>query len=196
MASHVCLSMWSQQRGEPPRCSRAWRGVLCLGFVSTDGEGMVSEDISCSRIPFVQTRKKASCLGKQCGQFRCSRVGAMLHVVKYKFIKIHIHQKPLSSKTTFIKNHFHQKTTFIKKPVSSKTSFIKNHFHQKPFSSEKNETQGWDSQYSPCLCEGVAGRRPATPSHKHGLCPPFGFQQAFMWSIAGLRPVMLHMKVS
>ena len=37
-------------------------------------------------------------------------------------------------------------------------------------------------QYSPCLCEGVAGRRPATPAHKHGLCPPFGFQQAFMWS--------------
>ena len=49
MASHVCLSVWSQPRGEPPRCSRAWRGVLCLGFVSTDGEGMVSEDISCSR---------------------------------------------------------------------------------------------------------------------------------------------------
>ena len=24
-------------------------------------------------------------------------------------------------------------------------------------------------------------------SHKHGLCPPFGFQQAFMWSIAGRR---------
>ena len=30
-----------------------------------------------------------------------------------------------------------------------------------------------DNQYSPCFCEGVAGRRPATPSHKHGLCPPF-----------------------
>ena len=78
MASHVCLSVWSQPRGEPPRCSRAWRGVLCLGFVSTDGEGMVSEDISCSRIRFVQTRKKASCL-EQCGQFWCPRVGAMLH---------------------------------------------------------------------------------------------------------------------
>ena len=44
------------------------------------------------------------------------------------FIKIHIHQKPLSSK-----NHFHQKTTFIKnqfhqRPLSSKTIFIRNHF--------------------------------------------------------------------
>ena len=32
-------------------------------------------------------------------------------------------------------------------------------------------------QYSPCSCEGVAGRRPATPSHEHGLCPPLGSQQ-------------------
>ena len=52
-----------------------------------------------------------------------------------------------------------------------------------------------NNQHSPCLCEGVAGRRPATPSHKHGLCPPFEVQQAFMWSIAGRRPAMLHMKV-
>ena len=28
-------------------------------------------------------------------------------------------------------------------------------------------------QYSPCLCETVAGRRPATPSHKYSLCPLF-----------------------
>ena len=128
------------------------------------------------------------------------------HSSKSTFIKNRFHQK-----TTFIKNHFHQKTNYIKKPLSSKTSFIKDHFHQrplsskttfhqKPFSSEtifirKNETKGWDSQYSPCLCEGVAGRRPATPSHKHGLCPLFGFQQAFMWNIAGRRPAMLHMKV-
>ena len=44
---------------------------------------------------------------------------------------------------------------------------------------------GWGNQYSPCLCESVAGLRPATPSQKHGLCSPFGFQQVFMWSIAG-----------
>ena len=85
------------------------------------------------------------------------------------------HQNPLSAKTTFSKNHFHQKllsskTNFIKKPLSSK-----NQFHQKPVSSKssfirKNETKGWT---------------------KHGLCPPFGFQQAFMWSIAGRRPAML-----
>ena len=31
----------------------------------------------------------------------------------------------------------------------------------------------WHNQYSPCFSEGVAGRRPATPSHKHGLCPAF-----------------------
>ena len=29
-------------------------------------------------------------------------------------------------------------------------------------------------QYRPCLGEGVAGLRPAMPSHKHGLCPPAG----------------------
>ena len=109
--------------------------------------------------------------------------------VKYKFIKTTFIKKKM-----FIKIHIHQK------PLSSKTKFIRNHFHQKPFSSEtifirKNETKGWDSQYSPCLCEGVAGRRPATPSHKHGLCPPFGFQHTFMWSIAGRRPAMLIMKV-
>ena len=52
--------------------------------------------------------------------------------------------------------------------------------------SPANKTTGWwQKQYCPCLCEGVASRRPATPSHKHGLCPPFGFQQAFMRSIAG-----------
>ena len=136
--------------------------------------------------------------------------GVKYKFIKTTFIKIKNHQKPHSSKTTFIKNHFHQKplssknhfhqkTTFIKnqfhqRPLSSKTNFIRNHFHQKPFSSGKMKRKGGDSQYSPCLCESVAGRRP-TPLHKHGLCPPFGFQQAFMWSIAGQRPAMLHMKV-
>ena len=36
--------------------------------------------------------------------------------------------------------------------------------------------RGGQKQKSPCLCGGVAGRRPATPSHKHRLCPPLGFQ--------------------
>ena len=51
--------------------------------------------------------------------------------VKNKFIKIHFHQKPLSSKnqfhqkTNFIKNHFHQK------PFPSKTTFIGDHHHKR-----------------------------------------------------------------
>ena len=28
---------------------------------------------------------------------------------------------------------------------------------------------------------------PVTPSQKHGLCPPLGLQQAFMWNIAGVQ---------
>ena len=44
----------------------------------------------------------------------------------------------ISSKTTFIKNHFHQKPLSSKplssEPLGSKTTFIKNHFHQKPLS--------------------------------------------------------------
>ena len=31
----------------------------------------------------------------------------------------------------------------------------------------------WHNQCSPCLCESVTGRRPATSSHKHGICPAF-----------------------
>ena len=116
--------------------------------------------------------------------------------------KCHFHQKTLSSKTTFIKNHFHQN------PISSKTNFIRDHFHQKPFSSNTNFIKNQfhqstscqrdpppeQKQYSPCLCESVAGRRPATPSHKHGLCPPLGSQLAFLLNIAGRRPAMFSRK--
>ena len=49
-----------------------------------------------------------------------------------------------------------------------------------------------DNQYSPCFCEGVAGRRPTTPSHKHGLCPPFVSTGLHVEH----RRAMLHMKVS
>ena len=75
----------------------------------------------------------------------CLCVLQMFGAVRYSFIKIGMKlspsSKPLSSKTTFIKNHFHQKplsskTTFIKNHFHQKTTFIKNHFHQKPFSSE------------------------------------------------------------
>ena len=132
---------------------------------------------------------------------------------KTTFIKNHFHQKPFSSETIFIRNHFYQKplsskTIFIKKTFSSKNIFIKNHFHQKPFSSEtisiKNHFHQSTScqrdppleqkQHSPCLCESVVGRRPATPSHQHGLCPPLGSQLAFLLNIAGRRPAMFSRK--
>ena len=47
---------------------------------------------------------------------------------------------------------------------------------------------------SPCLCEGVAGQGPETPSHEHGSCPPLGFQPAFQPNIAGRRPAMFGWK--
>ena len=93
---------------------------------------------------------------------------------KIFFIKIHFHQKPLSSKTNFIKKplsskcHFHQ-NHFHQKPISSKTNFIRDHFHQKPFSSEHFLSEGPTTraiQHSPCLCESIAGRRPAMFSRK------------------------------
>ena len=37
---------------------------------------------------------------------------------------------------------------------------------------------GGQKQFCPCLCEGVAGFRPATPSHEHGSCPLWGFKPA------------------
>ena len=108
------------------------------------------------------------------------------------FIKNHFHQKPFSSETTFIRDHFHQK------PFSSKTIFIKNQFHQRPLSSKTNSCQRDPSpeqkQSCPCLYESVAGRRPATPSHKHGLCPPLGSQLAFLLNIAARRPAMFSRK--
>ena len=42
--------------------------------------------------------------------------------------------------------------------------------------TRKRKKTVWVGQ-SVCVCEGVAGRRPATFSQKHGLCPPFGFRQ-------------------
>ena len=89
---------------------------------------------------------------------------------------LQVHPKPLSPQYHFhplsSHDHFHPKTSFIPK-----------HFHPKPISSQNdfdvrtaNKTTGWlQKQYCPCLCEGVAGRRPATPSHKHSLLmPTFG----------------------
>ena len=108
--------------------------------------------------------------------------------VKYKFIKNHFHQKPISSKT-----HFHQKTTFIKKqfhqrPLSSKTTSIKNQLHQRPFSSETTSCQR-----DPGLGGGGGARgrpRPPPPppppaeQKQHGSCSPLGSQPAFLLNIA------------
>ena len=79
----------------------------------------------------------------------------------------HFHQKPISSKTTLIRNIF------------IKTTLIRNHFHHKSHRRGTGQnTLGCQKQKSPCFCESVAGFRPATLSQKHGLCPLFGFQQA------------------
>ena len=42
--------------------------------------------------------------------------------------------------------------------------------------------------------ESVAGRRPATPSHKHGSCPSLGFQPPFLLNIACRWPAMFSRK--
>ena len=108
---------------------------------------------------------------------------------KSTFIKNHFHQKPLSSKTNFIKK------PLIKMPLSSKTTFIKNHFHQKPFSSKTNFIKNQFHQ-KPISSEHFLSEGPttATPSHKHGLCPPLGSQLAFLLNIAGRRPAMFSRK--
>ena len=72
---------------------------------------------------------------------------------------------------TFIEKRFHPLT------LSSRHDFIQfRHFHPNAVSSNEHSSNNcfipkihmWDNQYSPCLCENVAGRRPATFSHKHG----------------------------
>ena len=89
-------------------------------------------------------------------------------------------------------------------PSLAKPSLAKTKFGQTKFGQDQVwPDQVWPrpslarpsaGQYSPCFCEGVAGRRPATPSQTR-LMSAFSFQRAFMWSIAGQRPAMLHMKV-
>ena len=60
-------------------------------------------------------------------------VSVSVSVVEYKFIQNHFYPKPVSSKTTFI----------------PKTIFVRDISKQE------------QKQYSPCLCESVAGRKPA-----------------------------------
>ena len=63
-----------------------------------------------------------------------------------------------------------------KKKAKKKKSKRKNKKERKKKQS-KHHLFDFGQLISTCLCVGVAGRRLATPSHKHGLCPPFGFQQ-------------------
>ena len=111
---------------------------------------------------------------------RKSPSGRMFQWIEYTFIQNRFHPLTFSSKHDFIQWHFHPKT------VSSNDTFIQDIFIQQQFhpttiSSNDIFNQErfhpkhhmWYNQYSPCLCEGVTGRRLATPSHKHGLCPAF-----------------------
>ena len=80
--------------------------------------------------PALQT---ASCGSVGWGQ-RHIRLALGSVAIRYGFIKIGM-KVVTFIKTTFIKNHFHQK------PLSSKTTFIKINFHQKPFSSKTHFQQ-------------------------------------------------------
>ena len=60
-------------------------------------------------------------------------------------------------------NHFDQKPHFIRYHFSSKTTFIKNQLHQ------STSYPSPEQQHIVRVCV------KASPSHKHGLCPPFRF---------------------
>ena len=53
----------------------------------------------------------------------------------------------------------------------------------RPLTLPNVKNDAGQKQYSPCFCEGVAGRRPATPSQERGSCPPLGFQPAFLLKV-------------
>ena len=83
--------------------------------------------------------------------------------MEYTFTQNHCNPK----RVNFIPNHFHPNTTFIPKRLSSQTSFIQNNIHPQTISSKTNfipktilmreQRKQEQKQYSPCLCEGVAG---------------------------------------
>ena len=66
----------------------------------------------------------------------------------------------------WVKSHSHMKKSFITNPTEGG--------QDKTRLGAKNKIVR--------ICESAA--------HKHGVCPPFGFEQAFMWSIAGRRLAM------
>ena len=59
---------------ESPRCSCAWRGMLCLGYASSGEEGIVSEVTSRSRMRL--SRHDGGHPAWGCGRFWCPCVGA------------------------------------------------------------------------------------------------------------------------
>ena len=112
-----------------------------------------SDDLNCISVPTEPVKQAL---------VHSSRLHVHIHVAReISFIKNHFHQKPLSSKTTF-----------IKKPLSSKTSFIKDHFHQKPISSEPFSSEPFSSETTSCqrdpgLGGGGGGVLGAAPAHHH-----------------------------
>ena len=79
---------------------------------------------------FVRDDKLSSSLGSSAGG-----LGTLSSKLQKKLIPIHFHPKTLSSKNTFVQNHFIQKRRqfhprhFHPKTVSSNDIFIPNHFH-------------------------------------------------------------------
>ena len=91
-------------------------------------------------------------------QFRSTLLVMILHVVGSG--RAHFHPKTVSSNfDTLIQKHFHHKVLFIQK------------------------IQKWQIQYSPCLCESVAGRRRLHANTAYVRLS--GFNKLFTWSIAG-----------
>ena len=78
-------------------------------------------------------------------------------------------------KTNRRKRHFKGKSS--KKPIGNADSEQLFNFVWSVCAAQCFFGSPEQKQYRPCLCEGVAGRRPATPSHKHGIGPPLGSQQ-------------------
>ena len=68
-------------------------------------------------------------------------------------------------------------STVMFRSLEAEYTFIQKRFHPMTFSSKNGFIQSTFIQHF--------FHKASRPI---GLCPPFGFQQAFMWSIAGRRP--------
>ena len=134
----ACASLWRLPSPLAMTHVRWWRGqsghestdynecvVLCVeGFVCLAHRSVLEQGRGqkCTQDPDPLCKRKCKC-------------------VFFFFTEIilgqkQLHQNTISSKTTFIKNHFHQIAHFHQKTNSSKTVFIQNHVRQKTFSSK------------------------------------------------------------